>query len=59
MLIDTQNTKELSSVELLCVEIYHQLNFNLHMSNICKSASNQMSAMIIRKKYLSSDSFYE
>ena len=49
MLIDTQNTKELSSVELLCVEIYHQLNFNRHISNICKSAANQMSAMIIKK----------
>ena len=31
------------------MEICHQLNFNLHIRNICESPVNEMSAMIIKK----------
>ena len=33
------------SVKLLDVQIDDQLNFNLHISNICRSAANQFNAL--------------
>ena len=44
--------KALSSVKLLGVQIDEQLNFNLHISNICRSAANQLSALIRLKRFL-------
>ena len=41
-----------SSVKLLRVEIDDQLNFNLHISNICRSAANQLNALIRLKLFL-------
>ena len=44
--------KASSSVKLLGVYIDHQLNFNLHISNICRSTANQLSALIRLKRFL-------
>ena len=44
--------KASSSVKLLGVEIDNQLNFNLHISNICRSAVNQLNALIRLKSFL-------
>ena len=41
-----------SSVKLLGVQIDGQLNFNLHISNICRSAANQLNALIMLKCFL-------
>ena len=35
-----------SSVKLLGVQIEDKLNFNLHITNICRSAANQLNALI-------------
>ena len=34
-----------SSVKLLSIEIDNKLNFEKHISNICKKASNQLNAI--------------
>ena len=44
--------KASSSVKLLGVQIDDQLNFNLHISNICRSAANQPNALIRLKRFL-------
>ena len=44
--------KASSSVKLLGVQIDDQLNFNLHISNICRSAANQLNALIRLKLFL-------
>ena len=51
--IDNQNIKSVPSVELLGVHLDDKLNFNLHISNICRSAANQLNALIRLKSYLS------
>ena len=45
--------KSVSSVELLSIQIDEKLNFNLHISKICKSAANQLNALIRLKQFLS------
>ena len=40
------------SVNLLGVQIDDQLNFSLHISNICRSAANQLNALIRLKRFL-------
>ena len=42
-----------SSVKLLGVQIDDKLNFNLHITNICRSAANQLNALIRLKQFLS------
>ena len=49
--IDQKNTKTLS-VELLGVHIDNKLNFNLHISNISRSAANQHHALIRLQMFL-------
>ena len=49
---DNQNIKVLSSVELLGIQIDDKLNFNLYISNICSSTSNQSIALIRLKRFL-------
>ena len=44
--------KASSSVKLLGVQIDDQLNFKLHISNICRSAANQLNALIRLKCFL-------
>ena len=48
-----QVIKLVSSVELLGIQIDDKLNFNLHISKICKSAANQLNALIRLKQFLS------
>ena len=40
-----QYIKVVSSVELLGIQIGDELHFNLHISNICPSAANQLNAL--------------
>ena len=44
--------KASTSAKLLSVQIDDQLNFNIHISNICRSAANQLSALIRLKRFL-------
>ena len=41
-----------SSAELLGIQIDDKLEFNLHISNICRSAANQLSALFRLKRFL-------
>ena len=41
-----------SSIKLLGTHLDDQLNFNLHISNICKSASKQLNALVRLKCFL-------
>ena len=50
--IDNQTIKSVPSVELLGIHLDDKLNFNLHISNICRSAANQLIAVIRLKNYL-------
>ena len=50
--IDNQTIKSVLSVELLGIHLDDTLNFNLHISNICRSAANQLNALIRLKIYL-------
>ena len=40
-----------STVKFLGVQIYFELNFNVHITNICRSA-NQLNAVIRLQKFL-------
>ena len=51
--IDNQTIKSVPSVELLGIHLDDKLNFNLHVSNICRSTANQLNALIRLKHYLS------
>ena len=46
MKIGSKIIKALYSVKLLGVQIDDQLNFSLHISNICRSAANQLNTLI-------------
>ena len=50
--INNQTIKSVPSVELLAIHLDDNLNFNLHISNICRSAANQRNALIRLKSYL-------
>ena len=52
IVVDNQNIKVVSSVESLGIQIDDKLNFNLHISNICRSAANQLNALIRLKRFL-------
>ena len=51
--IDNQTVKLVPSVELLGINLDDKLNFNLHISNICRSSAIQLNALIRLKSYLS------
>ena len=51
--VDNQAIKSVPSVELLGIYLDDKLNFNLHISNISRSASNQLNALIKLKSYSS------
>ena len=46
IVVDNQNIKVVSSAELLGIQIDDKLNFNLHISSVCRSAANQLNALI-------------
>ena len=50
--IDNQTIKPVPSVELSGIHLDDKLNFNLHISNICRSAANQLNTLIRLKSYL-------
>ena len=50
--VDNQQIKVVSSVKLLGLQLDDKLNFNLHISNICKSAANQLNALIRLKRFM-------
>ena len=50
--IDLKNIKTSSSVKLLGVHIDHKLNLNLHITKICRSAANQLHALIRLRMFL-------
>ena len=50
--VDNKQIKVVSSVKLLGLQLDDKLNFNLHISNICKSAGNQLNALIRLKKFM-------
>ena len=43
---DNKTIETVSSVRLLDAQLDYKLNYSLHVSNICKSAANQLSALI-------------
>ena len=51
--VHNQTIKSVPSVELLGIPLDDKLNFNLYISNICRSAANQLNALIRLKNYLS------
>ena len=51
--VNNQVIKSVSSVELLGIQIEDKLNFNLHISKICRSAADQLNALIRPKQFLS------
>ena len=42
IVVDNQNKKVVLSVELLGIQINDKFNFNLHISNICRSAAKRI-----------------
>ena len=50
--IEQQGIKAVPSVELLGIEIDDKLNFNLQISKICNSASNQLNAMFRLRNFM-------
>ena len=50
--IHGKDVKTLSAVKLLGVHIDDQLKFNLHITNICRSAANQLNALTRLKHFL-------
>ena len=52
IVVDNQFIKVVSSVELLEIQIDDKLEFNLHISNICWSAANQLNALFRLKQFL-------
>ena len=49
---DNKTVETVSSVRLLGIQLDDKLNFSLHVSNICKSAANQLSALIKLNNFL-------
>ena len=50
--VNGENLEIVTSVKLLGIQIDNQLNFNEHINNICKSAANQLSALIRLRYFL-------
>ena len=44
---------EVIKLKLLGVQVDDKLNFNLHITNICRFAANQLNALISLKQFLS------
>ena len=49
--IDYKQIKSVHSVELLGIQLDDKLNFSQHISNIFKSATNQLNALIKLQKF--------
>ena len=53
--VNNENLEIVPSVKLLEIQIDSQLNFNIHINNICKSAANQLNALIRLNCFLGID----
>ena len=53
--VNNENLEIVPSVKLLRIQIDSQLNFNMHINNICKSAANQLNALIRLNCFLGID----
>ena len=53
--ISNKDIQIVSSVKLLGIIVDNHLNFNEHLSNICKSAASQLNALIRLKSFLGSN----
>ena len=51
--VDNQVMKLVLSVELLRIQIGDKLDFNLHISKICKSSANLLNVLVRLKQFLS------
>ena len=49
---DNKTVETMSSFRLQGIQLDEKLNFSLHVSNICKSATNQLSALIRLNNFL-------
>ena len=49
---DNKTVETVSSVRLVGIQLDDKLNFSLHVSNVCKSAANQLSALIRLNNFL-------
>ena len=52
MNIGNEKIESLSAIKLLGIEIDDKLNFNNHINIICRSAANQLNALIRLRRYL-------
>ena len=50
--VDNHQIQVVSNVKLLGLQLDDKLNFNLHISNICKSTANQLNLLIRLKKFV-------
>ena len=53
VVIANKQIKTVHSVEILRIQLDDELDFSPHISNICKSAANQLNALIRLQKFLS------
>ena len=53
--VNNESLEIVPSVKLLGIQIDSQLNFNMHINNICKSAANQLNALIRLNCFLGID----
>ena len=54
LIVGSKEIQVVSSFDVLGVTTDNKLNFNLHIDRICKSASNQLNALIRLKHFLES-----
>ena len=52
MNIGNEKIESLSAIKLLGIEIDDKLNFNNHINTICRSAANQLNALIRLRRFL-------
>ena len=55
MNIRNEKIESLSAVKLLGIEMDHKLNFNNHINIICRSAANQLNALIRVRNFLGTE----
>ena len=50
--VGNEKIESLSAVKLLGIEVDNKLNFNNHINTICRSAANQLNALIRLRRFL-------
>ena len=54
-IIGSEQIQAVPSVDILGITIDDQLNFNLHIDNICQKSANQLKALIRLKRFLGNE----